>query len=112
MSKPYKMKGHELKGPNQRPQEGDSPLEASFDWGAAVAGGAKGAKMGSMAGPWGTAIGGIGMGLMAGFKGGKENDEAEAAEALAIKTEEEKDELLLQAKKSLEQGQVGYNDTK
>jgi hypothetical protein len=111
MSKPYKMKGHELPGPNQRTEAGDSPLE-SFDWAAAVAGGAKGAKMGSMVGPWGTAIGGIGMGLMAGFKGGKENDEAEAAEALAIKTEEEKDELLLQAKKSLEQEQVGYNDTK
>ena len=109
MSKPFKMKGHELPGPNQRTEAGDSPLE-SFDWGAAMKGGAKGAATGSMVGPWGTAIGGIAGGLMAGIKGGRANDEAEASEQLAIKTEEEKDELLLQAKKSLERSEVGYSD--
>ena len=90
------------------PQPGDSPVE-KFDWGAALSGGAKGAKAGSMLGPWGAAIGGVGMGIMAGIKGGKAQEDQEAADELALKTEKEKDELLMAAKKKSERESVGYS---
>jgi len=109
MSKQYKMKGHQLPGPNQRAQSGDTPLE-SFDWKAAVSGGAKGAVSGSVAGPWGAAAMGLFKGIKAGIAGGKENDQAEAAADLATKSAEEKDALLLKAKESLEQGNAGYSE--
>ena len=93
MSKPYKMKGHELKGPNQRPQEGDSPLEA-FSGSAALGGAAKGASMGMAFGPYGAAIGGVIGGISGGIKGGKAQEEAEALAEAEKLQEEEKNKML------------------
>tara|TARA_R110000787_G_scaffold247908_1_gene353425 strand:+ start:365 stop:745 length:381 start_codon:yes stop_codon:yes gene_type:complete len=93
MSKPYKMKGHELKGPNQRPQEGDSPLEA-FSGSAALGGAAQGALKGAAFGPWGAAIGGVVGGISGGIKGGKAQEEAEALAKVQEMEEAEKDKVL------------------
>ena len=70
------MKGHALPGPNQRPQEGDSPLE-KFDWSSAIGGAFKGAKVGMKAGPWGAVAGALGGGALAGFTGGKKEEESQ-----------------------------------
>ena len=94
MSTPYKMKGHELKGPNQRAQPGDSPLE-KFAWGDAAGGAASGAAMGaSIGGPWGAAIGGVLGGVSSGIKGGKAQEEAEALAEAEKLQEEEKNKIL------------------
>ena len=90
------------------PTPGDSPLE-KFDWGAALSGGAKGAKMGSMAGPWGTAIGAIGGGLLAGFKGGKEQEEQEALAEAEQLEETEKNDILAKLAVEKKRESVGYS---
>ena len=87
------MTGHELKGPNQRAQPGDSPLEA-FSGSAALGGAAKGASMGMALGPWGAAIGGAIGGISAGIKGGKAQEEAEALAKVQQMEEVEKDKAL------------------
>jgi hypothetical protein len=104
MSKPFKMKGHELPGPNQRAQPGDSPLEA-FSGEAALGGAAKGASMGMAFGPWGAAIGGVAGGIMGGIKGGK----AEEAEAAAMKEEEKNRIVAEKLKKDNERKALGYS---
>tara|TARA_R110000737_G_scaffold14490_1_gene30540 strand:+ start:1011 stop:1343 length:333 start_codon:yes stop_codon:yes gene_type:complete len=105
MSKQFKMKGHELKGPNQRAQPGDSPLEA-FSAGAAIGGAAKGAKMGMMLGPWGAAIGGLAGGIMGGIKGGK----AEEAEAAAMDEETKNAVVAEKLAKDKKRQSQGYSD--
>ena len=115
--KSFKMKGN----PMQRnfpdsfkssTGSNDTPLE-KFDWGAAFKGGAGGAAKGSMFGPWGTAIGAIGGGLMAGFKGPSKQEEEQARMMTAQLTEQEaKSKLAEYAVKDKERsgGYGGYND--
>ena len=108
---PFKMKGHTLPGPNQRklsPQPGDSPLE-KFDWGSALSGAVKGAKAGSVAGPWGMLAGALGGGAVSGFTGGAKIEQQEAEQELANKTEQEKDKMLLAAKEKLEKNEGSYS---
>ena len=105
MSKQFKMKGHELPGPNQKAKAGDSPLEA-FSGGGALGGAAKGAKMGMALGPWGAAVGAVAGGIFGGITGGK----AEEAEAAAMQ-EEQKNAIVAEklAKDKKRQSQ-GYSD--
>ena len=111
--KPFKMKGSPMKRNfpesmgSSTANSGDSPLE-KFDWGSALSGAVKGAKAGSVAGPWGMLAGALGGGAMSGFAGGKQIEDQEAENELAQKTEEEKDQLLLAAKKKSEREESGY----
>ena len=93
-----------LPSPNKKAQPGDSPLE-KFDWSAALKGAGTGAAVGSAVPGLGTGIGAIAGGLMAGFSSGNKQKKQEDAEALKLKSEEEKDQLILAAKEEAEKTQ-------
>jgi len=97
------------KSKNTVKQSKDTPLE-KFDWGAALKGAGTGAAVGSAVPGLGTGIGAIAGGLMAGFSSGNKQKKAEDAEALKLKTEEEKDQLILAAKEEAEKTAVNTND--
>ena len=91
------------------PQPGDSPVE-KFDWGSALSGAVKGAKAGSVAGPWGMVAGALGGGAISGFTGGAKMEKEEAAADLATKTAEEKDEMLLEVAENAKKSGGNYGE--
>ena len=90
------------------PNPGDSPLE-KFDWGSALSGAVKGAKAGSVAGPWGMLAGAIGGGAVSGFTGGAKIEKEEAAADLATKSAEEKDQMLLKVAENAKKNEGSYS---
>ena len=116
MSKPFKMKaaGHnnspmQKNFPNDiKANPGDSPLE-KFDCGSAIGGAIKGAKAGSVAGPWGIVAGALGGGAMSGFSGGKAKEQEEAASEAAAMDEEKKNEIVAEEIKKRKIESLGYS---
>ena len=110
MSKPFKMKAA---GHNNSPMQKNFPNDISAKPGETpnknvLGGAAQGAKMGSMFGPWGTAIGAVAGGIFGGIKANK----AKKAEAAAM-AEEEKNAIvakeLERKEKKASQGYSGFD---
>jgi len=117
MSKPYKMKGHELPGPSQRAKAGSSPNKNAME--GMKAGASMGAALGTIVPGVGNVVGGIiggaGGAIFGGIKARKQKKKAE----LARMEQSKKDEMLaaMLAKKEEEQGEqsetdsIGYSDS-
>jgi len=117
MSKPYKMKGHELPGPNQKAKAGSSPNKNAME--GMKAGATMGAALGTVVPGVGNVVGGavgaIGGAIWGGIKAKKKRKKEE----LARMEQSQKDEILatMLAKKEEAEGKqseidtIGYSDS-